>query len=417
MRVLMVTQFFLPVTGGEERMVAHLCAELVDRGVDVAVATSTVVPTDTAPPGVRVYHVPTTVGRIGRLHHDATRRHLPPLPDPGAVRALRAILAAESPHVVHAHNWLVHSLVPALSRRPRLPVLMSLHDYGLRCATRRLLRGGAPCPGPSAHACMRCAADHYGPVKGAVTAGALRARREATETRVTRFLPVSSAVAEGLDLRRAGLPFQTIANFIPDRLVDADLPVPPGTPRGPYMAYAGDLTYDKGVRTLLDAYPRVPGAPPLVLVGRRLADIPSVLPPGVVVLGERPHDQVLGLLRGAELALVPSVWAEPFGLVCLEALAMGTPVIGTGLGGMRDLLIPGETGLMVPPRDPGALAAAMRMLLDDADLRERLGAAGIAHARRFTASQVVPRIIDVYREVSGVAAPQPDDAHALRGGR
>lgn len=101
------------------------------------------------------------------------------------------------------------------------------------------------------------------------------------------------------------------------------------------------------------------------------------------------------LLGGADLCVVPSVWAEAFGLAALEPQVRGRPVIASEIGGLPEVVVDGETGVLVPPGDETALAAAIRRLLDDADERARLGENGrrrarahfsrTAHIRRLTA--------------------------------
>ena len=84
------------------------------------------------------------------------------------------------------------------------------------------------------------------------------------------------------------------------------------------------------------------------------------------------------LLRGADLLVVPSRWAEPSGLTAAEGLATGLPVIASRVGGLPDVV--GSAGILIPPDDPAALADAIGTLADDADLRRRMGVAARRHA-------------------------------------
>jgi glycosyltransferase involved in cell wall biosynthesis len=411
MRVLMVSQFFAPVRGGEERMVEDLGNELLARGHDVAVATTT--PTDRlSAGGLRVHRVSSLAGRLAGLHVDPTRHHSPPFPDPESVISLRRILAAERPDVVHAHNWLVHSLAPALGRRGP-PLVLSLHDHGLGCATKRLIRSGEPCPGPRLDRCVPCASRHYGWAKGPVTAIALRPSSAAMLRRVGMCLPISDTVAEAASLARRGVPFEVMPDFIPDRLCDPPAPGSPavaGLPRGGYIAFAGDLTLDKGIHTLLDAHSLLTNAPPLVLAGRTLKDQPIPPRPGVILLGQRPHAEVLEIFRGSLAVVVPSIWAEPFGLVALEAMATGSALIVSDTGALPGIVDHGAAGIVVLPGDAAALAGALGSLIASPERRSELGSAAAERARSFRASVVVPRVEGVYRRLlegrspSGVAA-------------
>lgn len=106
----------------------------------------------------------------------------------------------------------------------------------------------------------------------------------------------------------------------------------------------------------------------------------GVAPPWLEPLGWVAHDRMPDLYARAAVCAVPSVWEEPFGLVAVEALAAGRPVVASRTGGLARIVADGETGLLVPPGDAGALADALARLLDDPALRARLGAAGRAHA-------------------------------------
>jgi glycosyltransferase involved in cell wall biosynthesis len=95
---------------------------------------------------------------------------------------------------------------------------------------------------------------------------------------------------------------------------------------------------------------------------------------------------------------VPSLWAEPFGLVALEAMAMGTPVVAARSGGLAEVLVDGETGYLTPPGDSNSLAAALRRVLEDDDLRSRMSSAARLRAERFREDPVISELERIYRE-------------------
>lgn len=116
------------------------------------------------------------------------------------------------------------------------------------------------------------------------------------------------------------------------------------------------------------------------------------------------------LLRAVDIVLVPS-WAEPWGRVVVEAMAMGTPVVATSVGGTRELIEDGRDGLLAPPREPAAWASAVERVMDDSDLRKRVAAAGMETARRFRADTYVEEIVRLYRDAigtSGTCRPRHD---------
>ena len=164
----------------------------------------------------------------------------------------------------------------------------------------------------------------------------------------------------------------------------------------PEILYAGRLSPEKGVLELVEA------ARGMNLVvagdGPLRARVPTAR-------GFVPHDELQQLYARAAVVVCPSR-REGFGVACLEAMAHGRPVVATAVGGLLDLVVPGETGLVVPPRDPAALRAALERLLEDPDLRRRLGRAGRARAaERFSWKTVTDATLAAYAEVVGTMGP------------
>jgi glycosyltransferase involved in cell wall biosynthesis len=155
----------------------------------------------------------------------------------------------------------------------------------------------------------------------------------------------------------------------------------------------------KGVDVLFDAHRRLTDPPPLVLAGRVESGIESQLPPGATLHGPRPLAEIAGLLRKARVVVVPSVWPDPCPTVVLEAMGAGRPVVAAASGGIVDMVDDGTTGLLVPPGDSAALAAALAELLPDVERMRSFGDAGRVAVRAFTASAVVERIEATYRRV------------------
>lgn len=168
-----------------------------------------------------------------------------------------------------------------------------------------------------------------------------------------------------------------------------DLPAEVGEEADPpEVLYAGRLSEEKGVLELVEAAHDLP----LVVAGDGplRAQVPQAR-------GFVPHDELERLYARAAVVACPSR-REGFGVACLEAMAHARPVVASDVGGLKDLVVDGETGLLVPPRDPSALRAALGRLLGDRDLRRRLGAAGRERAReRFSWDAVTEATIAAYR--------------------
>lgn len=403
MRILMLAQSYAPVVGGEERIVEDLSTELAGRGHEVVVGT---LEQPLGPPpsdGVPVEILGSGLDRLPGMGGDPERRYAPPAPDPVTVRDLRALVERFRPDVVHGHNWLADAYLP-LARRGDAAFVLSLHDYSLRCANKRFFLDGRACSGPGALKCLRHANEQYGVARGAATALGTAVGDRWLRRRVDLFLPVSEAVRRLSAL--GGEPSRVVPNFIGELpAAPADLAPLDALPKEPFILYFGDVTEDKGARTLIEAYGAIEGAPPLVLIGRPILELPPT--PGVHLIGRLPHALAIEALRRALFSVVPTILPESFGIVALEAGAAGKPAIVSDIGGLPDVVVGGETGLLAPPGDAVALRAAIERLLADADLRERMGEAARVRVRQaFSPDAVVPMFEGAYEAAVGLRRPK-----------
>jgi glycosyltransferase involved in cell wall biosynthesis len=396
----MISQFYPPGWGGQQQYVRNLSRALVGRGHRVSVAIleppADLQPTDD--PGVEIHQLRTSVQRVDRLF-SSSRRFAPPLADPEAAAALRRIIRTERPDVIHAHDWLSRSGVPSLVRGER-PLVVTLHDYSLVCAQKRLVHRRAPCSGPGAGKCLACTTDHYGHFKGPPTAFGNWVGSRSEQRGAGMYIAVSQAVADGNRLERRGLPFRVIPNFVADdigTLPEVESPALARLPDRGFLLFVGDIAHDKGVETLLEAYRTLDRPPPLVLIGHRFLSLENA-PRGVLSLGVVSLATVMAAWRRSLAGVVPSIVPDSCPTVVMEAMAVGRPLVGTRNGGIPDLIDDGRTGILVPHSDPAALARALQRLLTCPELRRRMSDAARLKFKQFTASSVVPRIEQVYRE-------------------
>lgn len=414
----MVSDFYPPYVGGVEQVVADLSAELSTRGHDVSVATlwHDGLARREQDGAVTIHRLRGATQRLPFLFAQPHYRFHPPVPDPLLTGQLRRLIAHEQPDVVHGHTWMMHSVLP-LRREQCFATVSTLHDYAMICPKKTLLYGeDRPCAYHLSSHCLTCAPQTYGIAKGLLTTAGLRlARGQYRE--IDAFVAISSYVAEmhargGMDMDARMV---TIPNFVRDEILYA----PPG-PRLPnlpaeYLLFVGALSHHKGIDVLLDAYARLQTALPLVLIGPARPETPTSLPPGVIMCPHLPHSEVIRAMDHCRYLVAPALWPEPFGLVAIEAMARRKAVVASCAGGVLDIVRNGQTGLLVPPGDAAALAAAMRALLDDPQLAERLGCAGATRcAEQFSAAAVVSRTVQVYEDVCrGRHAPRPAGEQAL----
>jgi glycosyltransferase involved in cell wall biosynthesis len=291
--------------------------------------------------------------------------------------------------VVHAHFWMSGIASLAAVRGTGVPLLQTFHALG---SVKRRHQGRAD---TSPHV------------------------RVATEQRLCRQVDrvIATCRDEVEELGALGLPPYR-ADVIPCG-VDTSLFTPgPQRPArsGPQrLVVVGRLVTRKGVGNVIDALARLRREGrdvELVVAGgpagsgldvdpeaERLRELAGRL--GVAgdvrFLGGVARADVPDLMRSADV-VVTVPWYEPFGIVPLEAMACGRPVVGSAVGGLLDTIVPGTTGELVPPRDPLALAEALRDLLDDPDRRARYGRAGRERAvALYDWENVVARTEEVYQ--------------------
>lgn len=248
-------------------------------------------------------------------------------------------------------------------------------------------------------------------------------RRQLQAAFIDRWLPVSDFVGEmlqrevaapparvrtlynGIDLSRANRARAEGKSAIRARL---------GLPEDARVAlFVGSLVGEKGVEDLLAVQQALLAADArnwLVWAGEGglRPGIEAASGPRVRVLGRR--NDVPDLMAAADILVAPSRWYEAFSLVLAEAAACGTPAVASRIGGIPEVVLDGETGLLVHPGDrPALLAATTRLLADDA-LRQRLGAAARVRAQAlFSLDHMIDETIAEYRHILGAAA-QPHRA-------
>lgn len=332
-----------------------------------------------------------------------------------AGRGMTTMLERVRPDVVHAHNIYQHlspSVLAAAARRD-VPVVMTLHDFKLACPSHLFLDHGRICEaclgGRFHHAALRrCKNDSF-------AASALLAA-EATLHRATGAY---DDVALFLCPSRFMLTKMEAAGIDRDRLVHLPNFVPAGTTdpsRRPSrrVACVSRLSDEKGVDVLLEAAVSLDedvrvdiagDGPDRARLERRARDL---VPPGRIIFhGQVPRDQAMQLLRSADVTAVPSRCFENQPMVVLEAFSVGTPVVGSDLGGVSELIQDGWDGLVVPPGDPVALAVALQGLLDRPAQARLMGSRGRDRTRTtFSAARHRRVLTDAYeRVIAGGGAP------------
>jgi glycosyltransferase involved in cell wall biosynthesis len=321
--------------------------------------------------------------------------------DGGPVERLRRLIDQFAPHVVHANDVTDPELleVGAASGRG----VQTVQDHRFFCPGRgKVDAADRPCHDPMGESCLRCFEDAaYGERMLDLTR-----RRLAPLLRMKRITVLSRYMAR--ELAGVGVPPDRIARIPP--FVDA-LAVEPG-PRsgaggGEFHLLASRLTLHKGVEVALAAARALRTALPLVVAGdgplAGAVEQESRNAGGRVrYAGWADRSRLAALLGRARSVWLPGLWAEPFGIAGLEAMAAGVPVISSAGGGVSDWLADGETGLLVEPGSAADLARAADRLASQPDLARRLGRNGRERAARcFRPEEIMRRLLAVYEGIAG----------------
>ncbi|MBE2320052.1 glycosyltransferase [Solirubrobacter sp. CPCC 204708] len=397
MRIAMVSEHASPLAvlggvdaGGQNVHVAALATALARLGDEVVVHTRRDDPSlprrVALAPSVEVDHV--DAGPPTEVPKDELLQYMGAFAD-----ELREQWLAEPPDVVHAHFWM--SAVAALDAAEGLgiPVVHTFHALG----TVKRRHQGERDTSPST--------------------------RIEHETRIARSVDriVATCTDEVFELLRLGADRRRIS-VVPCG-VDLDrfgTDGPRERKAAPRFVAACRLVERKGLADAITALADVPGAELHVAGGpeasaleadpeaQRLRELAERVGVGdrLVLRGRVGRDEMPALLRSAD-AVVCVPWYEPFGIVPLEAMACGVPVVATAVGGQIDSVVHGVTGVHVPPREPAALARALRQLLEDPQRRDEYGANGAKRARlRFGFDRIARSTRDVYLSLAPSRARQ-----------
>ena len=372
-----------------QRTVDFLSEEQRRIGHDVVVVTLTTTGQtglEVTSNGVRIYRVRPGFTWFRWAWQSAATPHHPPFPDPIVSWQLRKILKMESPDVLYAHNWMIFSYL-LIKGRNSPPVLWQPHDYSVACPkkTNQFHRGEGVCPGSRMRRCLTCSTEQYGRLRGILITCGLRFSR-LFYRRVDEFIPNAIPVSNSMKLiLPTRTPVRIIYSAIPrsaeSEAEGIDRPdfLPPNDG---YICYVGNMGAYKGLGDLLEAY-QILGAdaPPLVVLGIPSTTQPTHWPSGVIVRENVTHADVMKTWKHCAFGVVPSRWAEPYATVAIECGAMGRAIIVTNVGGLPHIVKNKITGLVVPPRNPVALAAAMTYLLENPAKASEYGAAAIQQTK------------------------------------
>jgi glycosyltransferase involved in cell wall biosynthesis len=384
----------LGAVGGTEVYISQLIGDMRERGHEAEVIAEKDI----------------TKGTVAPFHFLGGISDIPSRWTTDQARRFRHIVNDVAPDLIQLHNVLCADLVAEAARLR--PTVRTVHDHTLFCpGLNKEFADGGLCDRPMGRYCLERyeGAGCYCLV--APKRGQVRRRIQATQRliaahrNVRRFL-VSSRFMER-ELARVDLKGEQIT-FAPyyasPRVRWSSCSQSP-----PLVIAVSRMVHpDKGIRELLDALRliTVPFRAILVGDGQDLAMLRQHcrdlgLDETVEFCGWMDHERAVELMASARVIAFPSMWNEPFGLVGIEAMAVGRPVVAFDVGGVGEWLVSGQTGMLIPRGEIAAFAAAVTRLLMDAALAAEYGAAGAQRVQQsFSKKAHLDIIENVYREAT-----------------
>jgi len=387
MKILLVNDYGTP-TGGTELLTLALRDGLRERGHDARLFTSS------ARPGIWDSHADyECIGTTSRF------RTLLQTANPWAYWQLRRVLAKFQPDVVHVGMFLTQLSPLILLLLKDVPSLYHVHWYRPICPIgTKTLPDGNPCEVPAGTVCYhnRCL-----PLRDWLPL-MLQMKLWRRWRNYFNLIVANSEAVKGRLVAEGIEPVEVVWPSIPTR----PLRPPLSTPQT--VAFAGRLVREKGVDVLIKAFANVAKQIPvskLLIAGdgpewKSLNMLISSLEltSNVNMLAHLSRPEVERLFDGAWVQVVPSRWAEPFGLVAAEAMMRGTAVVASAFGGLNEIVKDSKTGFLVPPGSVSALSEALLNILQDRDLAEQMGRAGREVATlHFNEEKYVDRLVQLYQ--------------------
>ncbi|MDR1332719.1 MAG: glycosyltransferase [Tannerella sp.] len=391
-RVLLVNKFYYP-RGGD--CTAMLTTEELLKAHGHAVAVFSMQYPDNLPSPWAGYFAPEVSFSSTRMA-DRIRAAVRLFHSSGTATRFARLLDDFRPDVVHLHN--IHSylspVVAEVARRRGVRIVWTMHDYKLICPSYSCLRDGQPCElcftdrrQVFVHRCMK----NSRAASLLAWMEASRWNRRRLERLTDRFISPShflkaKMVAAGF--REEGI--EVLHNFM-------YRPTPPPAPKGDYYCYAGRLSEEKGVATLLEAARRLPY--PLKIIGSGpLHDVLRRRYPQAHVefTGQLPADVLLPVVQRARFLVMPSIWYENNPYSVIEALCMGTPVLGANTGGIPELIEAGRNGELFQPGDVEGLRETVIAAFARYDTAYPFGGIAAAAQNKFGSEAFYKQLMRIY---------------------
>jgi len=315
-------------------------------------------------------------------------------------KAIRRLIEEQAPDIIHVHElypffspWVLKNI-----KRAGIPVVMTCHDYRLTCPISTHYRNGETCTKCRDKNELQCAFNNcrnnflesVGFALRSLTARKMKLFTENVTCYTTPSLFVKNWLIE------SGFPEERI-HVVPN--VNPISKLEPKKNDGEYIGYVGRISEEKGIDSLLEAA-RTSNLP-VQLAGdySAMPELVATAPTNVEFIGKLKRDQLANFYRYARFVVVPSTCLETFGMVALEAMSYGLPVIASKTGGLQEVVDDGVNGFLFEKGNDVELAEKMKQLCENSELAKKMGQAGQEKLNREYSEEIYYlRLMRVYEQ-------------------
>lgn len=318
-----------------------------------------------------------------------------------AKKKIARVLDDFQPDIVHLNNinfQLTPSVIPEIKKRG-IPIAETVHDVQIACPNHRMYieetqRVCSECKINSYSSCIKNKCVHGSALKSAAAAAeSYLYHKKGTYNLVDRYICPSRFMADaiisgGIDKSKITV-LHNFSDIQDNTQRDAD--------SEKYILYFGRLSIEKGIKTLIDAVKELPDIQ-LILAGTGPLEEIACGEKNIKAVGFKSGEELKSLIRNAQLAVCPSEWYENCPMSVVEALSLGTPVICSDLGGSKELVEDGKTGLVFEAGNKEKLKEAIITLYDNPALIEQMRSACLA-ASTNNIEKYSDTLLDIYTEL------------------
>lgn len=306
-----------------------------------------------------------------------------------AQRKLDALLKQEKPDIAHLHNayFQISPSIFKILRKHNVPVVYTVHDYHLVCPNYKMFTQNEVCERCKGHkyynaVLRKCQHDNL--IKSCVAAGVMTFNKmfQFYERGVDHFITPSKFLKKKLvdwnftDSKH----ITSVANSVDLESFKADIPAKKRT----YILYFGRFSHEKGIPVLLGALRQLPKEIPVKIMGtgpflEKVQKLAAQMPNVEILPYQNSVQDIVQVISHAQAVVVPSIWYENYPMSVIESFACSTPVIGSKIGGIPELVKNNVTGFTFKPQDEKDLANKIKKLYNNHTLITELG----QQARKF----------------------------------